>query len=114
MTQTVLIRAILTALCLCLSGPAFAQQSETPTTPTQSNKAREWMEKGVAAANKGENEEARRAFLKSFEIYPSFDVAGNLGIADFELRRYMTSAKYLEYCLDHFPDRRKSGSQKAR
>ena len=68
-----------------------APQSERET------QARKYMAQGLKAQKEDDFVAARSAYLKSFETYPSYDVAGNLGMVEVELMQYSDAANTLAY-----------------
>ncbi len=105
--RTLLLSALI-ALCSSVGAPALAQE-ETPTSPkhdaekARQDEAREILEAAFHADDAGESEKAVELYSKSFELYPSFDVACNLGTAELDNRQYVSAANHLSYCLRNFP-----------
>lgn len=102
----------LAALCLLTAGKATAEDvtaeevtAEQATTGAGAPQtpARKWMAEGLEARRNDDLLGARNAYQRSFNAYPSFDVAGNLGLVEMELRQYESAANHLAYCLRHFP-----------
>lgn len=95
-----MLRGALLALALNVS-PALAE--DLPVDEAAQAEGRRLMEEAFAANKAGDEDRARRLYLESFETYPSYDVAGNLGMVELALQRYLEAAEHLEYCLRNFP-----------
>jgi hypothetical protein len=93
------------ALSAALSGLAFAcpRVGWAGEGEQQEARARALMAEGLEAEQAEDLVKARQAYRQSFKIYPSFDVAGNLGLVEVQLRQYVNAATHLRYCLKHFP-----------
>ena len=94
-SSQVTLLAILFGLLLTM--PTAAQD------PTTRARSRQLLEQGYAADQAGDPERAVELYQESFEIYPSYDVAGNLGVLEAKLGRFPEAANHLSYCLRHFP-----------
>lgn len=87
--------------CSALVTSVSGAQNDTPDSPN-AQEARRLMEEGAVAVEKGDLDAARKAFVKSLDLYESYDVACNLGIVEFELKRYLEAAENLDLCLRTF------------
>lgn len=81
-----------TSDCLALEGEGASREE-----------GRALMERGVDALKAERLEEAQQLFEQSLHVYPSFDVAGNLGLVEVKLGLWGEAAMHLEYCLRNFP-----------
>lgn len=90
------------ALLLCvmmLASNSLAVEAEA----ADREQGRALMERGVEAMKAERLQEARTLFEQSLDVYPSFDVAGNLGLVEAKLGLWSDAANHLDYCLRHFP-----------
>lgn len=85
------------------SAPAWSQEKSAR------ERGRELLDQGFAADQKGNTERAIQLYEDSFEVYPSYDVAGNLGVLEVKLQKYAAAANHLSYCLRHFPTGESAG-----
>lgn len=59
----------------------------------------------------GKAEEARAALLEAFELKPAYDISGNLGAIELDMKLYRDAAEHLAHSLRHYPT---SGGEAAR
>lgn len=85
---------------LALAAPSNVLAQDKTDVETQ---ARELMARGLEAEEEGRTDDALAAYTKSFELYPSYDVAGNMGLILVKQQRYLEAAEHLSYCLRHYP-----------
>ncbi len=92
---------------LLLAAPAMAQGPEAGTskeaTNPQAAEARTHFERGTKLFDERLFAQARGEFLKSFQLWPSYDTAGLLGQTELEMRFYRDAAEHLDYCVRNFP-----------
>jgi hypothetical protein len=88
---------------LAVAPPATSQDRPTAGVTDDADPARELLRQGLDAMKKGKFDEARSILLRAYEHSRSFDVAGALGNAELELRRYRDAAEHLAESLRGFP-----------
>lgn len=95
---------LLTTLAL-LGAPVYAQAASPPTTQAPKNpKATGFYNKGVAATQVKDWQTARKAFAEAWKLSKHYQVAANLGWAEYELKLYRDAAEHLDYFLKNTPD----------
>ncbi|XYH97336.1 hypothetical protein ACMHYB_57860 [Sorangium sp. So ce1128] len=68
-----------------------------------SERADALVKQGNALANKDRWAEAEPLFQEAFRLKQSYDIAGNLGLAESALGRWRQAAAHLRFALDGFP-----------
>lgn len=102
--QVTRFSAVLAAFsALALTAPAIAQGKTPSDSIERTDRARSLFKQGLEALAAHKFEVARSHLLEAFKLSPSFDVAGALGQAELELRRYRDAAEHLDLSLRNFP-----------
>lgn len=70
---------------------------------SEADSARKLFETGTELLNSGRYAEAAEKLQEAWKIKQSYDVAGNLGTALFQLGKHAEAARFLAYALDAFP-----------
>src|ERR1700679_4224184 len=106
------------AVCLALAAPAltsapvFAQPAPvttggTPTPPAIDGdtlaRQRQLFDQGTKLLDQKKLDEAELACLAAWKLKKSFDLAGNLGTLEADLKKWRTAAEFLAYALREFP-----------
>jgi hypothetical protein len=95
------------AMCALLAiAPATlaqAPQSSEADRSTLAQRCRDLFTQGFEAINASQFERARQILTEAMSDCPSYDVAGALGQAELELKRYRDAAEHLDYAITHFP-----------
>src|SRR5688500_3293923 len=86
---------------------AYAQQPSQPAPDADramlAQRCRELFTQGFEAINASEFERARQLLTAALSDCPSYDVAGALGQAELELKRYRDAAEHFDYAISTFP-----------
>lgn len=93
------ILALAVVINLLFLNAASANESSTD----RQQKGRQLLEEAFAADQKGDAAGAYVLYRQSFDVYPSFDVAGNLGLTEADFGLYADAANHLSYCLRNYP-----------
>lgn len=91
-----------------LAAPA---QGQAPAARAPADRADELHAEGLKLMAEGHSEQARARLLEAFQLKPSFDISGNLGAIELEMKRYRDAAEHLAHSLRHYPT---AGSDAAR
>jgi len=81
-------------------GPALAQGA---AVAAPNDAAQAAYKRGKEHGKAGRWSEAVSAFEEAYRLRPAWDIAGNLGIAELELKRFVPAAKHLDESLRGFP-----------
>ena len=65
----------------------------------QDDEARQQYDAGVVAMEKGDCATAEEHFEKAMTLKPHFQIAGNLGACELELKKYKEAAEHLQWAL---------------
>jgi hypothetical protein len=100
-------RLVLASLLLVAAAPAPAYAQRTPAIIEQdraaSDRADELFRSGNALAKKDRWAEAEPLFRQAWGLKHSYDIGGNLGIAEAALGRARDAAEHLTFALRTFP-----------
>jgi tetratricopeptide (TPR) repeat protein len=103
---------LLLAASAALGSPRSAAAQAAPpaatTTQDPTQIAKEWMKTGSAAYERGDWEEARRAFEHAWLVKKHFAVAFDLADVEMKLGRYADAADHLKYEIANLPSDRDS------
>jgi hypothetical protein len=84
------------------SVPALAQPAPAIDASTLAQQ-RQLFEQGNKLYDQGKLAEGERAYLAAWKLKKSFDVAGNLGNLEADLKRWRLAAEFLSYAVHEFP-----------
>jgi hypothetical protein len=96
------------ALCAALAAPAlgspraFAQSAPAIDANTLAQQ-RQIFEQGNKLYDQGKLAEAEAAYLAAWRLKKSFDVAGNLGNLEADLKKWRVAAEFLAFAVREFP-----------
>lgn len=82
---------------------AFAFCALAPSAYAQGASADELLKQGNELAKKDRWAEAEALFRQAFELKKSYDIAGNLGVAETNNGKCRDAAEHLDYALSTFP-----------
>ncbi len=88
------------------SAPAAAQPAATQGSgidATSLTRQRALFDQGNRLYDQGKLAEAEAVYLEAWRLKKSFDVAGNLGGLEAELKKWRTAASFLAFALREFP-----------
>lgn len=80
-----------------------AAQGSTPASAETAKRADVFFKQGVRLYSDKKWAEAEAAFLSAWALNPTFDVAYNLGSAEYQLGKYRGAAEHLAFALHHWP-----------
>ncbi|MFO0761135.1 MAG: PEGA domain-containing protein [Byssovorax sp.] len=109
---------VLIAIALVGSAhPALAGAGPSSGSPPQGaapsrDRADELFDQGTAAFDAGRWSEARSKFEQAWALKQTHDIAGNLGIAEVQLGKFLNAAEHLAWALDHLPPTESSATRK--
>jgi hypothetical protein len=104
----------LLAVCAALSGPALtsAPVLAQPAPVIDANtlaRQRALFAQGNQLYDQGKFADAEAAYLEAWKLKKSFDVAGNLGNLEADLKKWRPAAEYIAYAIREFPAGGKPG-----
>lgn len=82
---------------------ALAQKPPLPADKASSERADALFRQGNALAKKDKWSEAEPLFREAWSLKHSYDIGGNLGIAEASLGKWRDAAEHLSFALDTFP-----------
>jgi hypothetical protein len=97
------------AVCAALAAPALASvpanaQPAAPADPAALlSQQRQWFDQGNKLYDANKLPEAEAAYLKAWTLKKSYDVAGNLGNVDADMKKWRAAAEYLAFAIREFP-----------
>ncbi len=97
------------AVCAALAVPALASapvhaQPVDPTDPAAVlAQQRQIFQQANALWDQGKLPEAERAYLAAWKLKRSYDVAGNLGNVEADMKKWRAAAEYLSFAIREFP-----------
>jgi hypothetical protein len=101
---------LLAIATLCMGSTAQAQATKPgprpaapPAPPKAHDRADELFDEGAAAYHAGRLPEAEEKLTQAWTIKKTHDIAGNLGVVEFNLGKFPQAAQYLTWALQHFP-----------
>jgi tetratricopeptide (TPR) repeat protein len=106
-----IVMALALAIPALAAGPAAAQSAASKSID---DAVTEHYNQGAKAAEAGQWDKARAAFLEAWKLKPHYQIAANLGNAELMSRRYRDAAEHLRFFLREAPadvdavDRRKA------
>jgi hypothetical protein len=83
------------------ASPAAAQAGQPALA--ESDRADQLFADAKRAAAEQDWRGAYALLLRAFQLKSTYDIAGNLGHAAFQLGKMRDAAEYLSYCINHFP-----------
>jgi hypothetical protein len=98
----------LLAVCAALAVPALASvpalaQSAPAIDANTLAQQRQIFEQGNKLYDQGKLAEAEAAYLAAWKLKKSFDVAGNLGNLEADLKKWRLAAEFLAFAVREFP-----------
>jgi hypothetical protein len=100
----------LPALGQPLSGEPSVQQSPANGA---ANTAEQYVDEGNALEEKDDLLGAYDAYQAAWKLKRAYDIAGNLGVLELELRKWRDAAEHLAYCEQNYPAVRSEAQNKA-
>jgi len=93
----------------------FSKRLAAEDSPSDETKARarELYAQGVDLQNAGNIKEARNRYGKAFELVAHYQIAGNLGAAEFELGDYRAATAHLAFALEKLREAKQHESEQA-
>jgi hypothetical protein len=96
------------AVCAALAAPALASTPAAAQQPPVINadvlaRQRALFDQGNKAYDQGRQAEAEGFYIEAWKLKKSFDVAGNLGNLEADLKKWRFAAELLAYALREFP-----------
>ena len=89
------------------SAPAFAEEPQVPSAPLiDANvlaQQREIFDQANKLYDQQKLPEAEAAYLQAWKLKKSFDVAGNLGNLEADMKKWRPAAEYFAYAIREFP-----------
>jgi hypothetical protein len=86
---------------------ASAQPAAPARTEMSSDEQRKqadmFFQRGKLLDSQGKSAEAEAAFLAAWKLNPTYDVAGNLGLVEYDLRKYCAAAEHLLFSWRRTP-----------
>jgi hypothetical protein len=104
----------LLAVCAALAGPALtsAPVLAQPAPVIDANtlaRQRQLFAQGNQLYDQGRYADAEAAYIEAWKLKKSFDVAGNLGNLEADLKKWRPAAEYIAYAIREFPAGGKPG-----
>lgn len=93
--------------------PAAPAQKTTPS-PDPRKQADEFFQRGYRLYKQAKWQEAYTELLAAWELNPTYDVAGNLGMSESKLGKHRDAAEHLAFSLRHTPLTREIDLEKGR
>jgi len=102
---------VLVVAALCASSAAFAQAPKIGAPPSAAagalvkaqDRADELFEQGATAYHAGRLSEAEGKLGQAWALKKTHDIAGDLGVVEFKLGKFVLAAEHLAWALQHFP-----------
>ncbi len=94
------------AVCAALAAPALASPTvhAQPADPAALlSQQRQWFDQGNKLYDANKLPEAEQAYLRAWKLKKSFDVAGNLGNVEADMKKWRAAAEYLAFAIREFP-----------
>ena len=94
------------AVCAALSAPALASAPvhAQPADPAALlAQQRQWFDQGNKLYDQTKLPEAEHAYLQAWKLKKSFDVAGNLGNVEADMKKWRAAGEYLAFAIREFP-----------
>jgi hypothetical protein len=99
--------AVLVLAAFSLAAPARAEGTDTPpltaAEQSKSDRADALVKQANTFGKKDQWAEAEPLFQEAFRLKRSYDIAGNLGLAESALGKFRQAAGHLRFALDTFP-----------
>ncbi len=110
-----LISLLLTLCGLLVVGPAFAQTPASAPSPAAeqavSKRADALHVRGLKLMAQGQAEPARALLLEAYGLKQAYDIAGNLGAIELEMKKYRAAAEHLAQSLRNYPTTGNAGAR---
>lgn len=98
-----LLRAAVFCLCATTASPFAWSQTPAPGSDAASAQADDLTHRGVNLLKKHQWAEAEELFRQAWALKRSYDIAGNLGLAEAGLGKWRDAAEHLTFALATFP-----------
>ena len=97
---------LLTAICVALHLPSEArgQSPDSIEVDATNSKLRELYEEGLKLSSQQHWDKAYASFLAAWKIKRQYQLAGNLGTAEYMLGRFRDAAEHIDYFLREAPE----------
>jgi hypothetical protein len=96
-------------LCLCATSATAAAYAQAPASEAASTRADDLTHQGVELSKKHQWAEAEALFREAWSLKRSYDIGGNLGVAEAALGKWRDAAEHLAFALRTFPANGKPG-----
>jgi hypothetical protein len=95
------------AVCAALAAPALASTpawaQKAPPTADLLARQRALFDQGNKAYDQGRQADAERFYIEAWNLKKSFDVAGNFGNLEADLKKWRFAGELLSYAIREFP-----------